>query len=297
MTAIRRIAIIGFGEVGSTLAADLSRQEGVRIAAWDVQFAQAGSAASGNLRGQPGVVGADSAVTAVQDAEFVFSAVTAAEDLAAAMAAAPGLGADTWFIDLNSVAPGTRREVARVVEARGARYVEAAVMAPIAPRRIATAVLLGGRHAEKLAAAARALGFTGMRAYSDDLGPASAAKMCRSVIVKGFEALAAESLLSARYYGVEAEVIGSLSDLFPGADWHALSRYMISRSLEHGRRRAEEMREVAATVRESGVEPWMSVAAAERQAWAAGFATALAEPGLAGMLDAIRAGMNAVTEE
>jgi hypothetical protein len=49
--------------------------------------------------------------------------------------------------------------------------------------------------------------------------------------------------------------------------------------VEHGRRRAEEMREAAVTVRESGLEPLMATAAAERQAWLAGLVGARG-PGL-----------------
>jgi 3-hydroxyisobutyrate dehydrogenase len=69
---------------------------------------------------------------------------------------------------------------------------------------------------------------------------------------------------------------------------------MISRSLEHGRRRAEEMREVARTVAEAGVEPLMSEAAAERQDWAADRRAGLApgvleEADLAALLDAVAA--------
>jgi hypothetical protein len=48
--------------------------------------------------------------------------------------------------------------------------------------------------------------------------------------------------------------------------------------IEHGRRRAEEMREVAETVREAGLTPWSAQGTAERQAWVAD----LADEGLFG---------------
>jgi hypothetical protein len=112
-------------------------------------------------------------------------------------------------------------------------------------------------------------------------------------MVKGIEALLSESLLTARSYGVEDAVLKSLNDLFPGPDWTKLARYMISRTLEHGTRRAEEMREVARTVAEAGLEPNMSDAAAERQAWAPQFASALSEQDLDDMLDAMRELMDA----
>ena len=48
-------------------------------------------------------------------------------------------------------------------------------------------------------------------------------------------------------------------------NWPRHAHYMITRTLEHGIRRAEEMREVALTVHAAGLEPQMSQATAERQ--------------------------------
>ena len=44
--------------------------------------------------------------------------------------------------------------------------------------------------------------------------------------------------------------------------------------IEHGRRRAEEVREVAETVRDAGLTPWSAQGTAERQAWVADLADA-----------------------
>jgi 3-hydroxyisobutyrate dehydrogenase-like beta-hydroxyacid dehydrogenase len=153
-------------------------------------------------------------------------------------------------------------------------------------------MLLGGPHAERFLPIAQDFGLSGTRFFSAELGRASAAKMCRSVMVKGIEALLCESLLAARHYGVEDDVLSSLEDLFPGPDWPKLSRYMISRAVEHGVRRAEEMREAAETVREAGLEPLMSAACAERQDWAAQFKAVLGAEELQPMLDAVRASLS-----
>ncbi len=187
-----------------------------------------------------------------------------------------------------------KRAAAEVVEAAGGRYVEGAVMSPYPPKRLGAPTLLGGPHAEAFLTLARDLGFTGMSVFAPEVGKASAAKMCRSVMIKGIEALLSESLLAARHYGVEDVVLASLEDLFPGPDWPALARYMIARTLAHGARRAEEMREVAATMAEAGVEPLMSAATAERQDWAAQLAAALSEEDLEAMLDAMRASLSTV---
>jgi len=219
----------------------------------------------------------------------MLSAVTADQALSAADSILSGLEKSAFFVDLNSVSPGTKKATADLVEAGGGRFVEASVMSPIMPLRVAAPILLSGSHARELESLAPQLGFSNMRAVSDELGVASATKMCRSVIVKGMEALVTESLLTARHYGVEDAALASLENLFPGPDWPQQARYLISRTLQHGERRACEMREVARTIEEAGYRPWMSEGCVKSQAWASQFSSALLEKSLDGMLDAIRA--------
>ena len=288
MTAAVRICLLGFGEVGQTLAADLSARGESHLSAWDLQFADPQSALSRTSR-LIGAHPADSASAAVDGCSVVISAVTADQDEAAARSVMEGMARDAYFLDLNSVSPGIKLAVSDLVEAGGARYVEAAIMSPISPRRIGSPMLFGGPHAAAFLPVAQSLGFTGAEVFAAELGRASAAKMCRSVVVKGMEALLAESLLSARHYGVEDTVLRSLQDLFPATDWPTMARYMISRSLVHGRRRAEEMREVARTVSEAGLDAWMSTACAERQQWASCYKDVASYEQLAGMLDALLA--------
>jgi len=293
MTKITQVCLLGFGEVGQTLAEDLTSSGDLSLCTFDIKFSDRDSVPSRALESHSRVRGCDSAEAAANGCELVVSAVPAAEDLAATQSVVPGLGRGCVYLDLNSVSPATTKAAAAVVENAGGRYVEAAIMSPIAPRRIESPILLGGPHAEAFVPVAQSLGFAGVRYTSAELGRASAAKMCRSVIIKGVEALITEALLPARRFGVESEVLGSLQDLLPGVDWTSQARYMIARSLEHGTRRAEEMREVAETVREAGLEPLMSVACAGRQAWAPQFAAALEEEALDDMLDAMLEALDA----
>jgi len=103
----------------------------------------------------------------------------------------------------------------------------------------------------------------------DGIGAASATKMCRSIIMKGLEALTVECLITARHYGVDAQVLASLDQTFPAIDWTARSAYMLGRVVRHGARRAEEMGFAAETVRAAGLEPVMTEAIARRQQWVA----------------------------
>lgn len=278
------VLLVGLGEVGSVLAQDLD----AHCRAWDTGFADPDSRASRNAT-RLGITTEPSA----QGAELVISAVTAANAEAAARSVAATLEPGAWFLDLNSAAPQPKQRAADAVERAGGRYVEAAVMSPINPKRLAAPVLLGGPHATEFTGFAASLGFTGLEPFAEEVGPASATKLCRSVLVKGVEALTMESMLAARAWGVQDRVLDSLGNLFPADDWAKLAGYLISRSIEHGTRRAEEMREAAATVAGTGVEPLMSLAAAQRQDWAAAHRDALDGDALDGeelldMLDRIR---------
>lgn len=284
-----RVCLLGFGEVGQALAPDL-RARGAVLTAWDLKFPDATSAPS---RAAPRleVLAASDAASAVNDADLVISAVTAAQAGEAARSVAAHLKSRAFYFDLNSCSPAARLKAAETIEAAGGRFVEAAIMSPIEPRTAASPVLLGGAHAVDFLKQAQELGFTGASVFSGKLGAASAAKMCRSVIVKGLEALMLESLLTARNFGVERAVLDSLESLSLD-DWSTQSRYMISRTLIHGRRRAEEMREAARTVAEAGLSPGMSDACAGWQEWASKRTAADSNADLEKLLEALLATRN-----
>lgn len=266
MTVPPAITLIGFGEVGQHLAKDFFAGGVEKVVAWDIAFADPASAQR-KAADALGVVAAASSAEALRGATIVFSAVTAASDVEAATVAARAIEPGTFYADLNSVSPATKLEVARIVEGARARFVEIAVMSPIAPRGIRSPMLLGGPHAAEFIERMGPLG-RDMRAVSETIGRAAATKMCRSVIYKGLEALFLESMLAARHYGVEDAVLASLAATFEKG-WPETARYMISRTLVHGRRRAEEMREAAKTVEEAGLAPLVTERVAEREDWAA----------------------------
>ncbi|MGX1347058.1 hypothetical protein AB7M49_000634 [Bradyrhizobium elkanii] len=90
--------------------------------------------------------------------------------------------------------------------------------------------------------------------------------------ISGLEAMVIESFTTARGYGVKDAVLASLKETFPSIDWEKQGAYFFQRVIEHGRRRAEEVREVAETVREAGLAPWSASGTAERQGWIADLA-------------------------
>lgn len=283
-----RIAVIGYGEVGQILAADLKAAGLGDVVIWDRLLPISSSAPSRAAALAKASIAASMA-EAVTGRTLIVSAVTAANCVPAAREAAVAITREALYFDLNSVAPRTKCAAAAAIEGAGGRYVEAAVMSPIAPKRIGSPMLIGGPHAAEFEPLARSIGFSGIRVFDAAVGRASAAKMCRSVMIKGLEALLAESLLAARRHGVERTVLESLRDLFPNEEWERIAGYMISRSLEHGARRAEEMREAAQAVADAGLDPLMSLACAARQEWAASRRPARTPAVLTELLDAVLA--------
>lgn len=265
---LENIGLIGYGEVGKIFAAGL-KDSATSVRAWDIKFS-----ASNTRDAELAHVVASSvlAVASMQElcaqTNLIISAVTASNTLAVAREAAQFIRPGTVFLDINSASPATKQQAAQFIDAAGGHYVEAGVMTSVPPYGIRVPMLLGGAKAQALADILCGFGMNA-KVVATEIGVASAIKMCRSVMIKGLEALVIESYTTARHYGVEAHMIPTLQETFPAIDWEAQGSYFFSRVAQHGQRRAEEMREAANTVREAGSEPFMATAIAEKHGWMA----------------------------
>ena len=81
-------------------------------------------------------------------------------------------------------------------------------------------------------------------------------------MVKGLEALTAECTLAAVEADILDEVLHSLSAEHPHFDMHKHSIYNFERSLSHGKRRAEELKEVSKMLEDLKLTNHMSKATA-----------------------------------
>ena len=260
----RTIAFIGFGEVGQTFAAGLLRHEDIRIAAFDKEPSGARRERLAAKAAALGVTLSDSAADAARNARVVISAVTASEAEGVAAAAGAWLAPGQLYLDVNSAAPSTKQRAARHVEAAGAHYVEAAVMAPVLKPGLAVPILAGGPMAEEAAGLLNALGMN-LTPVAVEHGRASAMKLCRSIIIKGLEALMVDCTAACEGWDVKKEVFESLAGTFPSIDWPALSENMRERVATHGIRRAAEMREAGEMLAALGLEPALALAVADAQ--------------------------------
>lgn len=254
---VSKIALVGFGEAGSTFAQAASWRG--LACAWDIAPARRAAMAECD------VVAAASIEEALQGAELILSLVTADQALAVARDYAPHITPGTLWCDMNSVAPETKRAAGILVEKHGGRYIDVAVLAPVHPARLQVPLLLSGRAALNAEVALHEAGFGNARVVSKEIGQASAIKMIRSIMVKGIEALTDEMMQAAATAGVTDEVLASLDASEKAVSWRERAAYNLERMHNHGVRRAAEMEESAKTLESLGVAPIMTQGTVKRQ--------------------------------
>jgi 3-hydroxyisobutyrate dehydrogenase-like beta-hydroxyacid dehydrogenase len=257
-----RIGFVGFGEAAFHIAKGL-RQPGIAsISAFDINVTDKVRQRSKETE----TLLVETNRELAESCDIMLSAVTANQAKHAAHQNAPYLTADHIYADLNSVSPGLKQSIARLIEDSGARFAEIAMMAPVPPYGHKVPMLAGGAGAKEFVDKLAPFGFSA-EIVSREVGAAAATKMFRSIIVKGMEALITECVLGATRYNADERVFASLAETFPGINWKELADYMVGRVVVHGERRAREMEEVAATLREIDIEPIMAEAIVRRMDW------------------------------
>jgi 3-hydroxyisobutyrate dehydrogenase len=272
-----KVGFIGFGEAGYTIGKGLRAAGLGPLFAYDIAWQSSERGALILSRAHDaGATLVENPAELASAATTLISTVTCSAALEAAQQHAPFIGRSAGspdvqhlYADLNSVSPEIKRRIGEVIEATGAAFVEAAVMAPVGPYGHRVPMLLGGPGAATFAQAMQPFDMRLQILPGAGVGTAAAVKMCRSVVVKGLEALLTECVLGASEYGATEHVFASLQESYPGIEWKKLADYNINRLVVHGERRAREMEEVAETLRDVGVDPIMAEATARRQDWGA----------------------------
>jgi len=250
MSEQKTVAVLGLGEAGGAIAADLAAG-GARVVGWDP--------AGGDV---DGVEFAANDRAAVTGADLVLSVNWARVAVEAAQSAASVLEAGQLWADLNTGSPGMKRAVAEVIAATGADFADVALTAPVAGRGVRTPTLVSGPGA---ALFARAMVGHGMPVtlLDSEPGAAAARKLVRSVYVKGMTAALGEALAAGERLGCEEWLAGDIARTLDEADG-AFADRLLTGSRQHARRRIDEMAAAAAMLEELGVEPRMASAS---EAW------------------------------
>ena len=242
-----RWAVIGFGEVGSVLARHLAAvvDREVQVMAPRLNRNLLSDRQKGQLEAE-GLKIVPDLGTLVQDSDVVLSAVTpgAAAEVAEVAAASRR---EALFVDLNSISP---MEKARAAAPFGEGFVDGAILESFAGRGTQVPIALSGprsREAHSLLVAA------GLRTsvVSQEVGTASALKMCRSIFMKRLECLFVEASLAGRKFNLAKPLLETIEETFSSYTIRELSTMLLTTHAVHADRRAHEMKEVVETLRKS----------------------------------------------
>jgi 3-hydroxyisobutyrate dehydrogenase-like beta-hydroxyacid dehydrogenase len=252
------IAFVGFGEVASRFAQAL-QASGAEVCAYDVLLDAPDGARrlAERARGKPPQL--LPLAECLARAHFVLSTVTTDVALGAAAACAPHLGPGHVYVDLNATSPAIKREIAKLVEARGAHFVEGAILPAVGVMGAKSQVLLCGPKAASTAATLSALGLN-FNDYGVEVGKASSFKMLRSVFSKGLEALLVECLLAGRRAGVADDLWREIVATLDAASFEEVGGNWVRTHATAHRRRYQEMLQVAQLLRDMDLDAPMTQA-------------------------------------
>jgi 3-hydroxyisobutyrate dehydrogenase-like beta-hydroxyacid dehydrogenase len=247
---IETVAVLAPGDMGHAVAAVL-KDRGLRV----VTCLAGRSARTRALAAAAGVedLADDEALVRAADALLSIVVPAQAEELAWRIAAAlQRTGTDLLYVDCNAIAPESAREVGRVVERAGARFVDAGIIGP-PPRR-------GADGTRFYASGAAAADFAQLRDHGLDVrvigeraGDASAVKMCYAALTKGTTAIMTELLVAAERLGVSKPLRAEFEESQPemlGRMWRA-----VPAMVPKAHRWVGEMEEIARTFAAAGLTP------------------------------------------
>jgi 3-hydroxyisobutyrate dehydrogenase-like beta-hydroxyacid dehydrogenase len=252
------IGFMGFGEVASRFAPAL-QASGAKVVAYDVLLDKPGGAEVLAARAKGTAPGMLPLTDMIAAADIVLSTVTTDVALSAARSCVPHLGARNVYVDLNATSPGLKREIAAVIAASGAEFVEGAILPAVGVMGARSQVLLCGKRAAELAATLTTLGLN-FDAYGEEIGKASSFKMLRSVFSKGLEALLVECLLASRRAGVEQDLWREIVATLDAASFEEVGGNWVRTHGTAHARRYHEMVQVDALLREMGIDAPMTAA-------------------------------------
>jgi 3-hydroxyisobutyrate dehydrogenase-like beta-hydroxyacid dehydrogenase len=233
------IAVLGLGEAGSAIAADLVAA-GAQVRGFD-PVVTAG----------PGITPCDGDADACRGATAVLSLTCAHEAETALKAALPSVGADAIYADLNTASAGFKARLAELAATAGTAFADVAMLSPVPGLGLRTPMLASGPAAARFAAILNPLGAT-VDVLPGPPGTAAVRKLVRSVFYKGLAAAVTEALRAARSAGCEEWLRSVIAAEFTGFSVATVDRLEYG-SVRHARRRADEMAAASDLLGELGV--------------------------------------------
>lgn len=265
---MHKLGMIGFGEAAFYLTADL-KENSAELFAFDM-VSQQDTPRGAEIRERAKtnhVTLTGSMEELFAQADMILCLTSANSALPIAKQIAPLLRAGQLYVDMNSTAPATKEQIHEALADAAGDFVEAAVMASVPANRTMVPVYLCGVKASQAAAVATDCGMN-FKVLSEQIGAASAMKMIKSVLFKGFIALLTETVFAAERYGITEQTIGALkSILTEEMTFEGAVNYFLCTMATHSERLSHEIEEVLATLHSMGENDIMTQATLKKMQW------------------------------
>ena len=188
------------------------------------------------------------------------------------------------YLDANAISPERAMRIGQRVEAGGAAFVDGGIIGGPAWQPNRTWLYLSGEGAQN-AVPLFSAGPLEIAVIGDEIGKASALKMCYAAYTKGSSALLCAILATAESLGVRADLEGQWSR--GGSDFAEQTTKRVRRVTAKAWRFAGEMDEIAATFEQAGLPGGFHASAAEIYQRMAGFKDSKSTPDLEDVLTAL----------
>lgn len=260
------IGFVGFGEANSSIAQGL-REEGLsEIICFDAM--QADPRFRDKIAQKADSCGAkqmESSAMVCQSADIVISGTPSSFALGAAEQASHGAHKGLIYIDVSTATPKDKKQMAEILEAKGASFVDGAMMGTLLKDRHKVSMLLCGSGAD---AFKQAMDPYHMRltVVQGEPGTATSIKFIRSITAKGLSCLLIESFQAAQKFGVVDTIQDSFLDSF-GPGFQKIMDGYISGAVLHANRREHEMENVVDFLKSEGLPYNMADATREKLKW------------------------------
>ena len=251
------IGILSPGDMGHTVG-DVLRQNGARV----ITCLEGRSARTRALAEKAGIIDVPTYRQLVTESDLVLSIMVPAQAMSAAAAVADALrGTDTplTYADCNAIAPQTVRTLGEVLTSAGGTFVDASIIGPPPRTAGATRFYASGLELETFLVLNR-YGLD-VRPLGDEIGLASAMKMCYASLTKGLTALCTELLTAAEVLGV-SDALTAEFRLSQSALFERMEKGLPSMPPK-AKRWIGEMDEISATFEHVGLTPKILAGAAD----------------------------------
>ena len=251
------IGILSPGDMGHTVG-DVLRQNGARV----ITCLEGRSARTRALAEKAGIIDVPTYRQLVTESDLVLSIMVPAQAMSAAAAVADALrGTDTplTYADCNAIAPQTVRTLGEVLTSTGGTFVDASIIGPPPRTAGATRFYASGLELETFLVLNR-YGLD-VRPLGDEIGLASAMKMCYASLTKGLTALCTELLTAAEVLGV-SDALTAEFRLSQSALFERMEKGLPSMPPK-AKRWIGEMDEISATFEHVGLTPKILAGAAD----------------------------------